>query len=165
MYAVQKLSKYSRNMLVMKCWSDAGALVSPKGIAMYSKLPKQERKELFHCSPLAFLTKLLAPRSSNLVNPFPLNSRISVSGISGRGYRFFTVLSLIPRWSTHQRRYPSPFLMNITKARAGDELAQMNSLESFFSMDYLSAISLSRAIPYRVLNGCFLPCARGMACS
>jgi hypothetical protein len=81
----------------MKRWKSAGAFVRPKAMTRDSKRPYRVRNAVFHSSPSAMRIRLYAPRTSNLVNYLAFDSLIKVSRIRGRGYLFFTVISLMPR--------------------------------------------------------------------
>lgn len=61
MYAVQKMSEYFGRTSLMKCWNEAGEFVSPKGIIMYSKCPKWERKAVFHSPPFSHSYRIVDP--------------------------------------------------------------------------------------------------------
>ena len=67
-------------------WNDAGVLVKPNGITVYSKSPCLVWKAIFHSSPAAILIRFYLFFRSNLVNHFSALVLSSNSRMSCRGY-------------------------------------------------------------------------------
>ena len=76
----------------------------------------------------------------------------SISQINGIGYQFLTVIALRARQSIQKRNPLLGFLIKITSAAIGKELALINPLSRCSSKYFRSTQSLFQNIPYRGLN-------------
>lgn len=94
--AVQQTSKYSLKQSFTNCWNMAGALLSPKGITVYSRFPDRVWKVVFHSSPAANIIWWYPWRREGLVYHCAFERRSSVLRIRGKGYRFLMVMALSP---------------------------------------------------------------------
>ena len=111
-------------MVSIISWNEAGALVNPNGITVYSKDPWYMWKAVFHSSPSAILMRLYPFLRSNLVNHFPPLVLSKSSLMSGKGYLLGMVRRLRAWESTQSLREPSFLRTN----RIGAAVAERDRL-------------------------------------
>ena len=84
-------------MSFIMVWKVAGLFVRPKNMTSGSNRLRFVRKAAFHSSPSLIRTLLKPHRTSSLVKYRAPLRRLTRSEMSGRGYRFFTVMAFRAR--------------------------------------------------------------------
>ena len=110
--ATTNISKYPSSILNINYQKDASALVSLKGITIYSQCPMNVRKAVFYLSLSLILSRLQALVILYFVKYFILFSLSQISWIKGKGCLSLMVIEFNCRQSTQSRSSPPFFSIN-----------------------------------------------------
>ena len=146
------MSRQGRRVLFTKCQNKLGAFIRPNSITKYLNSLYQVRNIVSYLSPSIIQRRLNIWIISSFVQMRALLSRFSVSQINGIRYQFLTVIALRAQQSIQKRKPLLGFLIKITSAAIGKELALINSLSRCSSKYFRSTLSLFQDILYRGPN-------------